>query len=273
VVRLSLTFGNVIIGEEDGRPWLIDMEGSERLPRTSGVSFNYLRDRDREKFNKIYGRSVITESRARQILDEHFSNAYAPVDFGQGLATHGFWTTESGTGRWEYLNGKVVTPLVRGKRVLDLGANNGIMDMVMLRNGARQVVALEFSAEFVAMARQVQTIFEWRDMRKYPFTIHNCDMREMTKTSFGDFDVVTAFCSLYYLEPEDMIAVVRKAANIAPLLIVQAKLYARPEVEGKGKKSSLEYLASLLRENGYPRLEIHSPRGFSRPIIVGYVNP
>lgn len=269
LAKLSLTFGNIMINAEDGHPWLVDMEGAESFAPVGGFLFDYERNRDREKYNQIYGRTIVTEQSARQILSAYFSNVYAPVDFGRGLATHGFWTTDSGSGRWEYLNERVVVPLVKGKRVLDLGANNGILDLMMLKSGACEVIGLEFSPDYTEMARMVQQLFEWRDMCNYALTIHHCDMREILTTSFGEFGVVTAFCSLYYLEPEDMAAVVRKASNIAPVMILQAKTHARPEAKAKGKKSSPEYLALLLNQNGFPNVKTIAPKGFTRPILIG----
>ncbi|MEW6718158.1 MAG: class I SAM-dependent methyltransferase [Chloroflexota bacterium] len=272
VAGFSLTFGNVMVDGE-GHPWFIDMEGAEAYRSLSNPFFLWLRDRDREKFNRIYARDVMTERKARHKLSQITDSDlgwYAPVDFGGGLAVDGFWTVDSGTGRWEYLNHCVLAPLLPGKRVLDLGSNNGLMPLMMLRDGAREVVGLELDPEMVERAHVVHEIFEWRDMRRYPLTIHTCDMRAILEADWGKFDVVTAYCSLYYLSEEVMARIVRRVAELAPVMVLQAKVDTRPEAEdNKAEKSSIPFLQNLLETNGFPHVEIHAPPGYSRPLLVG----
>ncbi len=272
VTGLSLTFGNVIVNEHSD-PWLLDFEGAKVYRSTQDVCFLWRRDQDRVQFNKLYARDVMTEKKARDELARVRANGpgwYAPIDFGGGLAVDGFWTVDSGTGRWEFLNHRVMAPLLKDKRVLDLGSNNGIMPLMMLRDGAREVVGLELDPLMVERARVVQRIFEWRDMCKYPFIIHTCDMRAILDADWGAFDLITAFCSLYYLAEEDMTRVVRRAAELAPVMVLQAKTDTRPEAEdNKAEKSSVPFLQALLQANGFPHVEIHAPRGYSRPLLVG----
>ncbi len=270
--RLSLTFGNVMI-DDHGQPWLIDLEDARHYPSTRNLLFAWQRDRDREKFNRIYARDLLTEERARTELKRLAARGngwYAPIDFGRGLTVGGFWSVDSGTGRWEYLNHRVLAPLLEGKRVLDLGSNNGVMPLMMLRDGAREVVGLERDPQMVARARLVHHIFEWRDMRPYPFTLYQADMRALLDTDWGDFDLITAFCSLYYLPIPDMHRMVRRAAELAPIIVLQAKTDTRPDAaDDKAFKSSLAFSQHLLQKNGFPRVETYAPPGYSRPLLVG----
>lgn len=272
VAGLSLTFGNVMV-DADGHPWLIDLEGAEAYPSTIHPFFRWLRDQDREKFNRIYAQNALTERKARRKLSELVFGErgwYAPIDFGGGLTVNGFWTVDSGTGRWEFLNRRVLTPLLRDKRILDLGSNNGLMPIMMLKDGAREVVGLELDAQMIERARVVHEIFEWRDMRNYSFTVYNKDMRAVLDHDWGPFDVVTAFCSLYYLPEKDMARVMRRVSELAPVMVLQAKTDTRPEAEAnKAEKSSLPFLKDLLETNGFPHVEIHAPKGFTRPLLVG----
>jgi SAM-dependent methyltransferase len=273
VTGVSLTFGNVVLDADSGEPWFIDTEGSELHARRDRLRFRYRRDQDRSKFNRLYGRSLVTEVSARRLLRQQLAGApesYAPIDFGQGLTHGGFWSVDSGSGRWEYLNRRVVAPLVAGRRVLDLGSNNGILPLLMLRAGAREVVGVELAQPLAERARLVHRLFEWRDLRRYAFTVHQADMRSVLHADWGRFDLVTAFCSLYYLPEEDMARVVRRAAQLAGLIAVQAKEDTRRQAaERKAEKSSAAFLSRLLRENGFPRIETHRPRGYSRPLLVG----
>ena len=272
VAKLSLTFGNIMV-DRQGRPWFIDLEGAQAYRSVTAPAFLWQRDQDRSKYNRIYGRDIMTEAKSRQELARQKTEGpgwYAPIDFGGGLAVDGFWSVDSGTGRWEFLNGAVVAPLVRGKRVLDLGPNNGVMPIMMLRAGAREVVGLELSQDFIQEARLVQRVFEWRDMRCYALTLHHENMLAILDKDWGSFDVITAYCSLYYLEPEQMAAVVRKAASMAPVMVLQANDHTRSEAaDQKAEKSSSAYLQRLLVENGFPCVNVYAPRGFSRPLLVG----
>jgi hypothetical protein len=273
IVRLSLTFGNIIVDDEENA-WFIDFEGAQRFRNVKSFFFRLRRDEDRRKFNRIYDRNLITEASARAELAELRTKSegwYAPIDFGNGLAIGGFWSIQSGSGRWEYLNREVMTPLIAGKRVLDLGTNNAVMPLMMLRAGAREVVGVEISNDLVAAARMVHRIFEWRDMRAYDLELIQANMIEIERNCWEEFDVVTALCTLYYLSEEEMGRVVRRASELAPMMIVQANAETRENaVERKRQKSSVAFLKRTLEENGFPKVEVIAPPDFSRPILMGW---
>lgn len=276
VTGVSLTFGNIIVDSKSSIPWLIDFDRARAHLSTSSQIFAYRRDQDRIKFNKIYGHHLITEQSARDVLAKHArseSGWYAPVDFGGGLTIGGFWSVDSGTGRWEFLNKDVMAPLVVGKRVLDLGSNNGTMSMMMLRSGAREVIGVEISPIFAERAKLVHRIFEWRDTRKYSYKVYNCNMLKILQADWGRFDIVTAFASLYYLEADDMAKVVRKVSKLAPIMVLQAKADTRSEAaDDKARKSSVIFLKKLLQDNGFPKVEVFGPSYYNRPLLVGRRN-
>ena len=274
IVKLSLTFGNVMIGTSDRKLWLIDFEKSVGSHSLGSLAFQYLRDQDRVKYNAIYDRDILTEHSVRtkiNILSRSPGAWYAPIDFGRGLSVGHVWHIDSGTGRWKTINAFVLSTALHEKRILDLGSNNGLMPMLMLRSGAKEVIGLELSSDFLEQAALVKQIFEWRDLREYPFEIHNCDMREILTTDWGAFDMVTSFCSLYYLDKQDMGAVVRRASHIAPMMVVQANSSTRAEApHQKAEKSSVPFLKNLLEQNGFERVEIHNHANHPRPILIGY---
>ena len=270
---LDVKVGNVVIDSITGVPWIVDFERVRFYRSKSSLAFTLRRDQDRINFNQIYGRNLITERSARAALAEQAAELngwYAPIDFGHGLTVGSFWSVDAGTGRWEFLNRRIVGPLVNGKRVLDLGSNNGIMPIMMLRAGAREVVGVELSPVNVETARLLHSIYEWRDMRRYALRLHTCDMLEILQADWGDFDVVTAFCSLYYLSAEKMAQVVRKAAELAPVMIVQANTKSRSKGGNrKAEKASVPFLKNLLEDNGFPSVEIFAPTNYPRPLLVG----
>ena len=233
-----------------------------------GAAFAAERDADRCAFNARFNRSILTEASARQLQRELRARVtdyhdYAPIDFGGGLTIGQVASSDSGTGRWEVFNGEVVAPLVRGRRVLDLGSNNGSMPLMMLRAGARSVVGIEGSPEIADVARLNAKILAWRDIRPYDIRIVTGDMRLCLTEDFGPIDVVTAFCSLYYLPVEDMARVIAKAAAAGATLVLQSN----EAIDNLPAKAAA--LRRLMEENGYPVVEMHEFPGFTRPLLVG----
>jgi 2-polyprenyl-3-methyl-5-hydroxy-6-metoxy-1,4-benzoquinol methylase len=242
-----------------------------RHHRLGSVLFSAARDRDRVAFNARFGGQVLTEAEARRSLAERKAAVpegyrdYAPIDFGGGLTVGRVASTDSGTGRWDFFNRDVVAAIVSGKRVLDLGSNNGSLPLMMARSGARQVVAVEFTPAIADFARLNARILGWRDIRAYDLEVVTADMRLFLTEDWGRFDVVTAFCSLYYLPLPDMAAVVRAAAAMAAVLVLQAN----DAIDNLPAKTA--DLRALMQQNGYPNVAVHAPRGFARPLLVGRV--
>jgi SAM-dependent methyltransferase len=243
-------------------------DGRFRLHRSRGAWYLAARDVDRRRFNHHFGTTLLTEEDARHQLDDLRDQVrngyrdYAPIDFGGGLSFGSIASTDSGTGRWEFFNGGIVGPLVAGSRVLDLGCNNASLTMMMLRAGAREVVAIELTPEIAEVARLNLRIASWRDVREYHWTIHTADMRLWLSEDLGRFDVVTAFCSLYYLPVEDMARVIRKAADSGATMILQAN----DAIDNLPAKT--ETLHGLLRDNGYRDVSISAYPGFARPLLI-----
>ena len=272
VTGFSLTFGNVMVSPEGEVPWLFDFDNATVHAAPAGIEFALERDRDRRLLARLYSLDLVTEASARRSLASDFPSSYAPVDLGRGIASRGFWSVDSGTGRWEFLNGPALGELVPGKRILDLGSHNCVLPLLMLRAGARQVVAVERSAEVAASARRLQKLFEWRDLTAYDLDLRRTDMRSFLDADWGSFDIVSAFCSLYYLEEEEMAQVVRRAAELAPVMVLQAKSDTRPKAAAnKAEKSAPEFLGRLLAENGFPHIRTIAPAGYSRPLLIGRV--
>jgi 2-polyprenyl-3-methyl-5-hydroxy-6-metoxy-1,4-benzoquinol methylase len=240
-----------------------------RLHRRRGAHYVAARNADRRRFNQRWGTALLTEESARELLvavKARISNGYrdyAPIDFGHGLTVGRFAATDSGTGRWQFFNGPIVGPLVAGKRVLDLGCNNGSMTTMMLRAGAREIVAVELSEEIADFARLNAGVVSWRDVHPYRLEVRTGDMRMVLTEDLGRFDVVTAFCSLYYLPPADMARIVRKAAEMGATLVLQANNVI------DNLPAHTDQLRRLMEDNGYPTVQVRAARDFARPLLVG----
>jgi hypothetical protein len=95
-------------------------------------------------------------------------------------------------------------------------------------------------------------------------------MRDVLEGDWGTFDLVTAFCSLYYLDETDMRRIVRRAAELAPTMVLQAKIDTdRNAADDKARKSSLPFLRLLLESQGFPRVSVVAPEGYPRPLLIG----
>ena len=271
VTGCSLTFGNVVFSQPGGQAVFIDFDGARLHRGPRGTAFDLARDRDRRLFNRVYGTSIETEESARKALADELATPYAPIDLGRGLVTRGFWSVDSGTGRWEYLNRDALHNLIRDKRILDLGTHNGVLSLMMLREGARSVTAIEQEPKMAMAAQRLHKILEWRDIRRYDFGVRCTDMRAVLDEDWGTFDLVTAFCSLYYLSEEEMHQVLRRAAEIAPTLVLQAKTDTRADAhDEKATKSSLDFLTRAATEEGWTVAAIHNKPGFSRPVLIAH---
>jgi SAM-dependent methyltransferase len=259
-----------IVYAEDGSLRFGDLSRARRYSRGS-VNFAGARDLDRREFNRQFNASLLTEAGARALLQRLKAEVpqgyrhYAPIDFGAGLTIGQIASTDSGTGRWEFLNRHVVAPLVADKRVLDLGSNNGSMPLMMLRAGAREVVGIEYTPAIAEFARLNARILAWRDIRRYNVQILTGDMRLFVTQDLGRFDAVTAFCSLYYLPAEDMARIITKAAAMNAVLILQAN-----EAIGDSLPGTMMDLHRIMRDHGYREIAVHTRPGFSRPLLVGY---
>ena len=266
VTGVARSFGTLVRTREGGLQFG-DLSAARRH-RPGRLHFLSARDRDRRAFNRRFGAALLTESGARQALRDAVAAVppgyrdYAPVDFGGGLAIGRIASTDGGTGRWEYCNGPVVGPLVADQRVLDLGSNNGSLPLMMLRAGAREVVAIEANPAIADFARVNARILAWRDMRPYNLQVLNGDMRLFLAGDLGEFDVVTAFCSLYYVPEEDMARIIRKAASMHAVLVLQGN-----EAIDNLPARTLD-LHRLIRDNGYADVALHTPAGFARPLLV-----
>ncbi len=268
VVGVYLKPGNILVEEGTSTPYLIDFH-TARFFRKKGFIFNLFKDQDRIRYNRKCGRKLTTEKSAHNGIREVNNEWYAPMDFGYGLTKGAFWSVKSGMGRWEVFI-RDYLPDLKNKRILDLGSNNGCLPLMMLREGASEIIGIELSREFFKQSLFVSELFQWRDMEDYRFRAINADMHDIINSNLGRFDVVTSFCTLYYLREQQMEALVRRASEISPLMIIQANTRAGSTWDSdKPRRASVEFLKSLLEKNGFPNVDIEEPPLSIRPLLVG----
>ena len=269
----DVKFGNIILEGSSGAPYLIDFDRVRAYPNLSPLAFRFLRDRDSDKFNAHFGTRRMTFRKARQWTKQgplRTGPLYSPMYLEGGLRFGGIWSTDVGYGRWRYIL-RDNLPILRGARVLDLGANNGFNAIQMMRSGAGEVVAVENDGGAVAQGQLVRELFEWADNRPYPLR-YVCDsMAELAQLDLGTFDLVTALCSIYYLDDSEINAVVDHVSTIADTLVLQCntdRRIRRSDVRTY-EKASVEYATGVLHRNGFLFTQVTAPRGYSRPLVIG----
>jgi glycosyltransferase involved in cell wall biosynthesis len=59
VTGVSFTWGNIVIEEQTGIPWLIDLDKARIARSVSSLTFQVFQHRDRQQYRAIYGRSLV----------------------------------------------------------------------------------------------------------------------------------------------------------------------------------------------------------------------
>jgi len=121
-----------------------------------------------------------------------FKEWYQPVDFGNGIVAHVTtppdwkpapeWDQHRGLAKWDFIVERHI-PDVSGKRILDLGCNNGIISLELAKKGAGEVVGIDRDAkirqrtfdclpeqDIIAQANFVKKAFEIINKVDYPVT-------------------------------------------------------------------------------------------------------
>jgi SAM-dependent methyltransferase len=268
----DIKYGNIIIEQKAGKPFLIDFEHVQPVDGLGEILFRILRDGDTEKFNLHFDFEKPTYKIVRSIIKNkqypYPDSWYAPIYFGDGLRIGSLWNPDLGYGRWHFL---VKHHLPSARRILDLGANNGFNAIQVLRNGATEAIGIELNNESIAQGKFVQEIFEWIDNKKYDFKYIQADMKDIINKNIGNFDMAMAMCSIYYLKEADIESVIRHISTISDIFVLQANTDRHIQRQNLAtfNKASLEYLTRKLKTNGFSDTEVIAPKGYSRPLIIG----
>jgi len=214
-----------------------------------------------------------------------FEQWFAHTDLGGGIiARSTAWpdapldSRHMGLGKFEFIVRRNL-PDLQGRRVLELGCNNGLISIAMARLGAREVVGVDSSAHWprvIEQAEFVKSVLEWRCQTRYNVRYVEADLREVAGLDLGRFDAVIALNCLYYLEPDEIAALTRHLAGIAPLFLVQCNTRDQRHL---GERPTPRFMARMLAENGFPQVRVDHPwdhprrgiipRRYHRPVVVG----
>lgn len=267
-----------------GQPIIVGLQNAIPLAGLSRDMSAYLRDADRRAFNTLFGTRLLTASQLRKLLSPsaaiprdkvrgRFSEVYAPVVIRDDIRWGKIWNTDLGIGRWNFLM-KEHLPIPIGGSVLDLGSNNGFNPLQMLRAGAASAVGVEIDARAIEQAKFLKAAYEWLDNRRYDFRCLHGSQGDLRSFDLPRFDVVTAFCSLYYLpDPEvrDLVRYIRTRTDTLVLQCNTDRLIDRGGDEETFRKASVEFAVEVLEQAGFSDRQIIAPPGYSRPLVIGRV--
>ena len=262
ITGVSCSFGNLVRTAE-GTLAFGDLTRA-RKHHPSSVYFVASRDADRQAFNQTFGQSLPTESTMRQSLRELDSRRPQRQDNSGSSPAPAAGPSPWMRGPCVFFDQRTIAPLIAGKRVLDLGSNNPSLPVAMLRAGAREVVAVEFMPPAVDASGPNARILSWRDVHPYDTQVLSGDMGLFLSEDLGSFDVVAALCSLSFLPAADMARIIHKAASMNAVLMLQAN----DEIDSLPAKT-LD-LHRLMRDNGYPEVQVHTREGVTQPLLVGF---
>ena len=271
---------SVLFGSHTGALIAVDVSRAVPIVGVSRDMSVYLRDMDRLRFNELFGTRLLTAPQLRSLLSPKaqisrerahgFTEVYAPVLLRDDIRWGKIWNTDLGTGRWNFIM-KGHLPIPVGGSVLDLGSNNGFNPLQMLRAGAASAVGIEIHEPAIEQAKFLKAAYEWLDNRSYDFRSIHASSGDLPALDLPRFDVVTALCSLYYLEDAEIRRLVRYIRTRTDTLVLQCntdRLIDRGGDEEIFRKASVEFAVEVLDQAGFTKREIVAPAGYSRPLVI-----
>jgi tRNA A-37 threonylcarbamoyl transferase component Bud32 len=267
----DIKYGNIIMESATGKPYIIDFNSATYHPRLADHAFRRLVDGDIEKFNSHFGTDKLTMRRLQQQAEAiSRSKVYAPACFAAGISIGNVWDNSAGYGRWRFLLNHSL-PSMKGARVLDLGANNGFNSIQLLRNGAREVVAVELDDVFFEQGKFLRDAYEYTDYASYNFRYLHADMRNIVSMDLGRFDFAMALCSIYYLNDQDIARVARHLSTITDTFVLQCNVAVGINRSDPRTyvKASVEYAREVLTDAGFGAIQVIAPQYYPRPLVIG----
>ena len=184
----DVKFGNVLL--QNGMPALCDFDWARVIDR-SGITALDRREEERDIFNYSFGAALPTMAGARRELHAiallRPDLAAAAVDFGGGFRFGHRWSLDAGSGRWRAMRGYL--PVLKGRRIVDLGSWDVIVLLELLRAGAARVTTYQCDAVAARFARACHGLVEHIDNRRYDFEV----VESATPRVHAGDDLATAF--------------------------------------------------------------------------------
>jgi len=204
---------------------------------------------------------------------------YSPVDFGNGLVAYGNFKVETknldsfrlGLGKWNYIIERNL-PNVQGKRIMDIGCNNGIFCVQLAKMGAIDIIGIDSEKgwpNWLKQAEFVKEALEWRCKTKYPINFINSDMANIPELNLGRFDIVLALNCIYYLEEENMINLLKHLKDNTDILLIQCNSRKDDQPPEVYRRATPKFIGTMLQNVGFPFIRFDKPILYRRPVVIG----
>jgi SAM-dependent methyltransferase len=203
---------------------------------------------------------------------------YSPVDFGKGVIAKGDFKRERtidsihfGLGKWKYIIERNL-PDLQGKRVMDIGCNNGIFCIQMAKMGAVEVYGIDSKNTWTNWYEQAQFVKEALECRcntNYPITYIDSAMEKIPQLNLGHFDVVIALCCLYYLEEDDLFSLLTHLKENSDFLLIQCNSRRQDQPPEVHRRAIPQFMGNALKKVGFSYIDYDKPLLYERPIVIG----
>ena len=261
---LDIRFANILV-DDAGKPWLIDFHEATFLPRWAEWIFRLKCDGDAQNYNRIFGRTKLTEATARLELSRVEPNAWhSAVDLGYGLARGNFFFSDAGMGRWESFTAEGF-PDLKGKRIFVLNGCNGVVPLLMLRAGAREVIAVEKNIVCYDAAAVAHRILEWRDMQSYNLKLHYGDARALKAEHIDLLAAVVTPDHFHLNEFQHVLGFATEQTSMVVVDVNEGEATRRNRIL---KAAMMENIMSRMSENRFSNLRVVATSAHSS-LIVG----
>lgn len=184
----DIKHGNVLIEASTGAPFLIDFDSSASYPGLPQWLFREMRIQDIQKFNRLFATNELTDRGLREKIRELERDGHieSPVYFAAGIAMGDISSRTAGYGYWHTVLKHRLPPLA-GKRVIDVGTQNGYECIQMLRGGASEAIAIVLDDDGESQTEFVRKAFEYLDNRPYSMRYLRAGSAEMLDLPDADF--------------------------------------------------------------------------------------
>lgn len=263
VALRDIKYGNIIVNGDDLA--ICDFDAA-LVAKVNDIELFKARNIDNKRYNELFSTNLPTDNTLSQFKGDISPESYAPIYIGKGIGYGEVGSIEFGTGKWHLI--KEHLPDLQGKKIVDLGSNNGNLPLEMLRLGAKHVMGFELNPSVFQLAKRNHDFYEFVDNKRYSFELNNEYMHGVLDKDLTGYDVATSFCSLYYENNQNMAAITLHLSKSVKIFVVQANENTDEHNGEMLDKSSVKFLQNILSKNGFSRQQVVRFPLYDRPMII-----
>ncbi len=265
LMPIGASLRNILVEKSEGSLYWVDFE---LAALTSQPRWNDRLEEGFQHLKHLFDVNFITRDDIRSFQAQN--EIYSPADLGYLGQIGDVSQVGSGEGRWGWLLRNQAD--WRNLKILDLGSNNCLYGIRQLQEGAAEVHCVERNPESLRQASILLSANEQNLGRRLNLKPHLSEMvafLESQNFPVEYFDITTALCSIYYLEPEPLERSLKIIHRISKECWLQANMTTPREDPALALRARVDYLTTKLKESGFHYVQVISPKGYSRPLLIG----